>query len=729
MTTSTASWNVSTDNIGVTGYEVSLKGTVVGTVSGTTFNLTGLSALTAYAVKVRAKDAAGNYSAYTADATFTTPDTEAPTIPTNLTVSSITMTTATASWNASTDNIGVTGYEVYLDGALVATVNGTTYNFTGLNAFTNYTVKVKAKDGAGNSSAFTADETFTTLDTQAPTIPTNLAISSITATSATASWSASTDNAGVTGYEVYLDGTLVTTVNATTYNFTGLNATTNYTVKVRALDGAGNQSGFTADETFTTLANSISYCAASGNYQNYEFIDLVKLGSLNNVSGQEANGYGDYTNMNTNLYKGSSSTMQLSAGFTYGSYSEKWRVWIDLNQNGTFENNERMVQTSTNNAAIKTVNFTIPASAMTGATRMRVIMKYGSYPQSCGTFTWGEVEDYTVTILEDTQAPTIPANLVVSNISFDQADLSWDASTDNSGVVSYEIYDHNHNLLGTTNNTNYTLTGLSAVTNYQVYVIAKDLSGNNSLASTLESFTTLSIPYCDSKGNYQNYEYIDFVGIKSISNATSSDNGYGDFTSQIAQVTNGETVTLTLSAGFAYSNYSERWRVWIDYNQNGTFENNEKVVQGVTYNGNNYSYSFTVPNNALEGNTRMRVVMKYGSYPNPCGNYTWGETEDYTINISKKEGLEGKYAGPGYDLGEELTDSELDINVYPNPAQDLLNIESVNAQSYRIHDLSGRVVKQGAFARKISINDLPNGNYILITSDGRGEQQTRFVKM
>lgn len=182
-------------------------------------------------------------------------DTQAPTTPTNLTASNTTQTTTTLSWNASTDNVGVTGYEVFINGGSVGTVTGTSANITGLTASTTYSMGVRAFDAAGNNSGTTSINvtTLSAADTQAPTAPTNLTASSITQTSANLSWNASSDNVGVTGYNVYVDGSQVGTTTSTSYSVSGLTAATTYAMSVRAKDAAGNLSSATAINV-TTLS-------------------------------------------------------------------------------------------------------------------------------------------------------------------------------------------------------------------------------------------------------------------------------------------------------------------------------------------------------------------------------------------------------------------------------------------------------------------------------------------
>lgn len=162
------SWTASTDNVGVTGYTVYQGTTAVGNVTGTTFNHTGLTANTAYTYTVKAKDAAGNLSAASNSLSVTTnaaniADTQAPSVPAGLTVTGTTASSIALSWNASTDNVAVTGYSVYQGTTLVATVTSTSTTVAGLAAATAYTFTVAAKDAAGNASAPSTSVTGTTL--------------------------------------------------------------------------------------------------------------------------------------------------------------------------------------------------------------------------------------------------------------------------------------------------------------------------------------------------------------------------------------------------------------------------------------------------------------------------------------------------------------------------------------------------------------------------------------
>lgn len=185
------------------------------------------------------------------------PDAEAPTIPTNLVASNTTSFTTDLSWNASSDNVGVTGYDVYQNGGFIANVSSTSYNVTGLNPNTSYNFYVIARDAAGNNSAQSNTVNITTdpfVDTEVPTAPTGLSASNTTETTTDLSWNASSDNVGVTGYDVYQDGGFVTNVASTAYEVTGLSESTSYSFYVIARDAAGNSSAQSNIVNVTTLA-------------------------------------------------------------------------------------------------------------------------------------------------------------------------------------------------------------------------------------------------------------------------------------------------------------------------------------------------------------------------------------------------------------------------------------------------------------------------------------------
>ncbi|GAB4389359.1 MAG: hypothetical protein Kow0025_14240 [Thermodesulfovibrionales bacterium] len=160
-------WTASTDNRGVTGYKIHRDGVVVATSKTTSFSDTGLTASTTYTYKVCAYDAAGNDSLHSAEASATTMsgaggDTEAPSVPANLQATATSATTVDLTWDASTDNVGVTGYKIFRDSVEVDSSATNSYSDSGLTANTDYAYEVSAYDAAGNESAKSAAANVTT---------------------------------------------------------------------------------------------------------------------------------------------------------------------------------------------------------------------------------------------------------------------------------------------------------------------------------------------------------------------------------------------------------------------------------------------------------------------------------------------------------------------------------------------------------------------------------------
>jgi chitodextrinase len=277
------SWTASSDKVGVTSYLVErCQGAgcsnfaQISTPAASSFANSGLTASTSYTYRVRATDAAGNLSAYSNTATATTlagADTTPPTAPSNLTAAAASSSQINLSWTASTDNVGVTGYRVERCQGVacnnftqIASPTATTFNDTGLAASTSYSYRARATDAAGNLSAYSNTATTITLagpDTTPPTAPSNLTATAASSSQINLSWTASTDNVGVTGYLVERcqgaacnNFTQITAPTATTFNDTGLAASTSYSYRVRATDAAGNLSAYSNIASATTMASA-----------------------------------------------------------------------------------------------------------------------------------------------------------------------------------------------------------------------------------------------------------------------------------------------------------------------------------------------------------------------------------------------------------------------------------------------------------------------------------------
>jgi chitodextrinase len=441
------SWSTFTGNLPTTGYRIYRGGTqlvVVGNV--TTYLDTGLNAGTAYVYTVEAIDTAGNPGGLSAAAIATTgtPDTTAPTTPAGLTATSFSSSQINLSWTAATDNVAVTGYGIYRDGALITvSANTTTYQDTGLNQSTTYTYNVDAVDAAGNTSiqSLPASATTATPDTTPPSIPTGLTATAISASRIDLSWTASTDNVGVTGYIIRRDGSILNTAgNVTTFQNTGLTQSTTYSYTVEAIDADGNASGQSASASATTAtidttAPSTPTGLAASAVSSSQ-INLSWTASTDNVA---VTGY--------RIRRGGALLVTLGNVTTYQN--------TGLAPSTTYAYTVQAFDAAGNSSAQSTA-----ASATTQATL-------------------------------DTTPPTIPGGLTASAVSSTQINLSWSASTDDVAVTGYRVY-RGGTLLSTVpgNVTAFQNTGLTPSTTYSYTVDAVDAAGNASGQTSAASATT-----------------------------------------------------------------------------------------------------------------------------------------------------------------------------------------------------------------------------------------------
>ena len=186
-------------------------------------------------------------------------DTQPPTAPANLrTVGEVRPYGVDLAWDASTDNVGVAQYKVYNGGNVVKVVGGNiTVATLDLTPNTNYVLTVLAYDAVGNASQASNNLNITTPpsdDTTPPSQPGGLRTTNVAATSVSLAWNASTDNIGVTGYNVYKNGVKFATVPDLTATADSLTPATAYTFAVEAFDANGNVSTRSADLVVTTTA-------------------------------------------------------------------------------------------------------------------------------------------------------------------------------------------------------------------------------------------------------------------------------------------------------------------------------------------------------------------------------------------------------------------------------------------------------------------------------------------
>jgi chitodextrinase len=289
-------WSTSTDNVGVTKYEIFQDNLSIATVIQavgqapvTSYTVRNLKPASSYSFFVKAIDAAGNRSFSSQVLQVKTAELEdqsAPTKPLYLRSSKITSNGLFLQWNASVDNKGVVNYVIYQDGKEIATIDGkiTSYQVKSLKPKTLYRFSVQAKDAVNNLSAMSDSHQVTTIaarDSVAPSSPTKLAISAITGNGLTLTWSPATDNVKVHAYDIYRNGRKLTTVKTTTYKVTGLIENAVQSFYVVAVDEVGNRS---VASTPATTKPTVKFIG------NFIFVNFKQVFFNNGASPTKLNG-------------------------------------------------------------------------------------------------------------------------------------------------------------------------------------------------------------------------------------------------------------------------------------------------------------------------------------------------------------------------------------------------------------------------------------------------------
>jgi len=402
-----------------------------------------------------------------------------------------------------------------------------------------------------------------------------------------------------------------------------------------------------------------NYCHAQGNDQTYEWLANVTIGGFMKYSA--ASSYSDFTNYIIDLPIGDSAAVRLTPGYAGTPYAEQYRIWIDFNQDGDFEDADEAVFAAgpTNTFAEGTIH--IPAWA-SNTTRMRVSMRYENAPPVCGNFDSGEVEDYTVRFF---LSPTPTCDDGIQN---------GDETGIDCGGICADCLPEN--------------------------------------------------PYCEAAGTYSLYQWVDYVGTTATNgNSSGNDGGYRDFSTTIFGVRRGTTQSLFFSKGDA--SYRFYWRIYMDFNQDEDYDDSgELVVSGASGNSSILSANAVIPATAALGATRMRVMLSSDAETTPCGAFLYGEVEDYTIFVSNElvyddTPLEEYLVFENEDIADELMvfpNPATDILQVELP-----DFEGISTA--KIYDWTGRLVHHFEFEtrhRILNVADWQTGMYLMtVECEGR----------
>src|SRR3989339_582837 len=628
--TSTLAWSESTDNVGVTGYEIYRNGQIIGTATpdNLTYTDNGLSGTTTYIYSIKAFDAELNKSQQSNVINVTTLDGEIPTPPSNLTILSKSTTSVTLGWSDSTDNIGIKYYKILRNNVVIEDTKELTITDNNLLPGTLYTYIVRAYDDAGNK----ADSTIS-VTTGGPTPPKTLKLVAKTGNSITLSWIKGEGEDIPFGYIIYRDGINIANTSELTFIDIGLLTSKTYIYSVVAYDNFGNYStksnsiiATTKDdvppiisENFvvtskTKTSVTLEWTASTDNIGvelYYIYRDNVLINSTKNLEYTDNNlisgtsyiykirafdgtNYSDFKTV-TALTDGLTIPIKVAIlSRTETSIKLKWTKVLGNVDIAGYEiyRNGVLIGTS------ETESYT-DQGLTKGTAYSYTIKSYDTSLNKSNPSVSVVLSTIGFSTLVDTQSPSIPMNLIVLSKTNEDVTLGWDASTDNVGVIYYRIY-RNNVLIGNTTLLSFTDANIATGTTYTYMVRPYDAKNNYS--QTAINVTTLGavIP----------------TGLKILLNTGSS----------------------ILLGWTANSTETEGYEIYRDDVAIGTVEGHDKISYSDNSVTTGVTYVYTVKAYDINGNrspasTLLKVIAKDNIPPSEPNNFHSTEQVQKSITL------------------------------------------------------------------------------------------------
>jgi len=474
-------WQPATDNVAVADYQVYRDGLFLaasGTVPG--YLDTGLVAGNSHSYRVSACDAAGNCSGQSVAAVAVTPtafaDTQAPAVPTNLSGTGTSVSSLRLSWNAASDNTGVTQYKLYRNGALLTALgNVTTYADSGLTPSTSYSYTVAACDAAGNCSVQSAAVSVATLspfDASTPLVMTG-AISVNTS-----GYQAHITIEKITNRSPYMtSGSLRIELWSFATPFTGTESGYK-TASIRTADITGGLDQLGPYQSLTGLTLNLPYNPPpAGNTHMVVFVT-----EYSSTCTQADKFCYDYY---VNLHETQAPTVPIGLVASAVSSAQINLAWTAATDNvgvATYQ-----VYRDGSLVAVLGNVTTFSDIGLAGASSYSYSVAACDAVDNCSAPSASATA--TTPAAPDTQAPSVPTGLAASVLGSTQIKLTWVAATDNTGVTSYKVYSDGA-LVATLGNVTSTMRNTAPDTRYSYSVAACDAAGNCSAPSAAVSATT-----------------------------------------------------------------------------------------------------------------------------------------------------------------------------------------------------------------------------------------------
>lgn len=333
---------------------------------------------------------------------------------------------------------------------------------------------------------------------------------------------------------------------------------------------------------------------------------------------------------------------------------------------------------------------------------------------------------------------TTPSGLQVSSIAYNSVAITWIKVKEADGYMVQIKQTGRNSWTEMQVDTNFmSIDGLAPLTAYEVRIRAACDTLESSFSSSLVFETPAESAYCDARGLDSYLEWIEYVELQEIRRSSQSDNGYYDGTHHQAMIEAGKTYTMKFKPGFNGGVYNTFWRVWIDLDQDGSFDDaGELIFARIANNASMMTRGIRLPANTPGGVTRMRVAMRHGSHAQPCGVFENGEVEDYSILVVPAVKPSDMEALPGAAV------SDLVSQVYPNPVHDgevrvwvdgVIEGQRMDVTVYNLlgQEVGRRTFHMDAYGGQVlamDIGHLSSGNYLLMLSGGDQQMQHSFVK-
>ena len=375
-------------------------------------------------------------------------------------------------------------------------------------------------------------------------------------------------------------------------------------------------------------------CTSFGKNTTKSYIERVAFKDLSpRIDSSKQNAHGYYDNRQFQFYYYSGTSLNIKPKAVAANEKLYWQVWIDVNNNKTLEANELLAKgTTTGLEEFKSSVISLPANVANAILLLRIQMSRTPNISACEKNFEGETRDYS--LKSTVSACGAATDINVQDIKNSSAKIEWLGSVDSirlreTGSTKWYSFAPSTYYLS--------LVGFSPCTDYEIQSVTK-CNGSLEYSDIYYYHTSGCNDYCKAYGIQQ--DYISSVNFNTLSAYTGKNEGYSDY-SNCTKVEAGKTYKYTATPAFPSGTTSqpEYWRVYIDYNEDKDFDDAGELVfdSGKAVSGSIYT-DITIPANTQPGMKRIRTVMKRltatdATPPTACGSFTYGEVEDYQVNV------------------------------------------------------------------------------------------------